>query len=329
MDFASPFMLGLLVLVAALVAGYVVTARRRGDRAAQLAREGLVLTPSSRRIGRKRHLPFALVAVALTLLVFAMARPRAEISTPQRTGTVVLAFDTSNSMRADDLAPTRLVAAKQAAKAFVDEQPKEIKVGVVAFGDSAVVLLEPSVDRDDVLAAIDGLTPGGGTSLGQGLFASLGAIAGKPIVVDEKALASDSGQVDIGFFGAATIIVLSDGENTGEPDPSIIADLASSAGVTVHTIGIGTSRGTVVRVDGFSVSTALDGEQLEAIAAVTDGEYHEAADTEALTEIYRSIDLELTTVREYQEISALFTVAGAVLLTLASLLSVVWLGRVV
>ena len=136
--------------------------------------------------------------------------------------------------------------------------------------------------KEEVVAAIRRLSPSGGTSLGQGLFTSLSTIAGKPLQIDESALESEGGEVDIGFFGSSAIVLLSDGENTSRPDPLQLAEVASSAGVRIHAIGIGTPEGTVVEIDGFSVATALDEELLTEIAEVTDGTYNRAGDAATL-----------------------------------------------
>ena len=251
------------------------------------------------------------------------------LALPQREGTVILAFDVSNSMRAKDLEPSRLDAAKAAATVFAKRQPSSIRIGVVSFGDSAVTVLKPTGVRSEVLAAIKRLSVGGGTSLGQGLYSSLSTIAGKPLQIDESALESDAGDVDIGFFGSSTIVLLSDGENTSRPDPLKIAELASSAGVRVHTIGVGTKEGTVVQVDGFNVATALDEDLLQKIADVTDGTYDQAGNAEALERIYSSIDLEFKRVEKPREVTALFAGAGCLLLALGSVLSIAWFGRVI
>lgn len=328
MSLAAPSLLLLLVAVPALVAGYVSAARRRSRRAAELAAEALVLT-STGRVGWRRHLPFGLFAAALTLLLVGLARPEVNLRTPRREGTVILAFDVSNSMRADDLEPSRLEAAKAAARAFVKRQPSTIRVGVVAFGDGALLVREPTSTQADVIAAIDRLSPGGGTSLGQALFTSLGAIAGAPLAIDESVLESDSAEIDIGYFGSSAIVLLSDGENTSRPDPLALAEIAAVAGVEVHTIGIGTEDGAVVDVDGFRVATALDGELLAGIASVTDGTYYEAAEAATLQDIYGTIDVEVTSEVERTEISALFAMGGLLLLAFGASLSVLWFGRVV
>jgi Ca-activated chloride channel family protein len=329
MTFESPWMLGLLLVVPAMVAAYVRSRRRRSRRATELAEQGLVATPAPRRTRLRLHLPFALFAAALTLLLVGMARPHTSVKTPKREGTVILAIDVSNSMQADDVEPTRMDAAKAAARAFVDRQPSEVRVGVVAFGDGAVVVQAPTNSHEEINKSIDRLTSQGGTSLGQALVTALGAIAGKPIAIDYEALASDAAEVDIGYFGSATVVLFSDGEETSRPDPVAVAEVASVAGVRVHAIGVGTPGGAVVQVDGFNVATALDSELLAEVASVTDGSYHEAGDAEGLTEISQTIDLRFKLVSEHTEVTGLFAAAGSVLILTGALLSVLWFGRVV
>jgi Ca-activated chloride channel homolog len=330
MSLGSPWMLLALALVPALVLAYWWSLRLRARRAARLASEGLVSTAATRGARRRRHIPFALFTIAIALVAFSLARPTVDISLPEREGTVILAFDVSNSMRAKDLEPSRIAAAKAAARAFVERQPKTIRIGVVAFGDSAVTVLKPSSVKEDVIAAIDHLSVSGGTSLGQGLYTSLSTIAGKPLTINEAALDSDAGgSVDIGYFGSAAIVLLSDGENTASPDPLKLAEVASTAGVRVHTIGVGTKAGTVVDVDGFKVATALDADLLTKIANVTDGTYSQAGDAAALTGVYKSINLELKRVKKPREVTAVFAAAGLLLLAAGSLLSIAWFGRVV
>lgn len=329
MTFRWPAMLVLLLVVPAMVAAYVSSRRRRAQRAAALSEEGLVTTSVPSRVSMRRHVPFGLFVAALTLLVVGMARPMTSVQTPRREGTVILALDVSNSMKADDVKPTRIDAAKAAARAFVDRQPPAVRIGVVAFGDGAVIVQTPTNAHADVLKSIDRLSVAGGTSLGQGLVTSLSAIAGKPVTIDAEALASDSAPVDIGFFGSATVVLLSDGEETSRPDPVSVAEVASVAGVRVHTIGVGTEAGTVVQIDGFSVATALDGDLLREVAEITEGSYREGQDAEGLAAISETIDLRFKLVSEHTEVTGLFSAAGAVLLLVGALLSVLWFGRVV
>lgn len=329
MTFRAPWALALLVAVPAVVYLYVAARRRRARRAKELAEQGLVPITASSRMRVRKHVPFALFATALTVLIVGVARPMTTIKTPQREGLVILAVDVSNSMRADDVKPTRLDAAKAAAHAFVDKQPPAVKMGVVAFGDGAVVVQNPTNVHDDVAKAIDRLKPEGGTSLGRALVTSLSAIAGKPLTIDADALASDAAQVDIGYFGSASVVVFSDGEETSRPDAQAVAEVASVAGVRVHTIGVGTPEGTVVQIDGFNVATAMNTDLLEQVANVTNGSFHVGNDEAGLTEIAKSIDLKFKIVSKHTEVSGLFSAAGVVLLMTGALLSVLWFGRVV
>jgi len=328
-SFQSPWLLLGLVVVPIVVGLYWRANRRRSGRVARLAAEGLVPTTGTQGLGFRRHLPFGLFVAALTLAGIALARPTVRLTLPEREGTVILAIDVSNSMQATDLSPTRIAAAKTAARAFVERQPKSVKIGVVAFGGSAVTVLRPSSVKQEVLDAIDRLSVSGGTSLGQGLYTSLSTIAGKPLVIDQNALASDVGTVDIGYYGSSAIVVLSDGENTERPDPLALAKLASGAGVKIDTVGIGTEAGTVVQVDGFNVATALNSTLLTNIAGVTDGQYYPATDAASLARVYKSIDLELKRTSKRREVTVFFALGAGVLLAVGSALSLSWFGRVV
>jgi Ca-activated chloride channel family protein len=272
----------------------------------------------------------ALFLVALALLVVASARPMATIRTPRREATVVLAVDVSNSMAASDVKPSRIGAAKVAAEDFVRLQQPGVRIGVVAFGPGAVIVQPPTFDHSLVLRAIEHLTLGGGTSLASGILTSLDAIAGKTLVINSAALAQDnSAEVNIGYYGGATIVLFSDGEDTSRANPVTMARLASSAGVRVQTIGIGTASGTTVQISGFSVATALDAQTLEAVAMVTNGSYHQADDETGLMAISRSINLHFALVTQYTEVTALFVAAAALFLVAGAMISLLWLGRVV
>ncbi len=329
MSLKSPWMLLFLACVPLLVLAYAAAMRARAGRSARLASEGLVPVTAAPRTRWRRHIPFALFAAAIALMCFALARPTVSLALPERQGTVILAFDVSNSMLAKDFQPTRIEAAKAAAIAFARKQPSSIKIGVVAFGDTGLTVLEPTNVTADVISAIKGLSVGGGTSIGQGLLTSLDAIAGKKLRINLSTLQSDAGALNIGFYGSSTIILLSDGENTSGPDPLSLAEVASTAGVHVHTIGIGTVQGTVVQLNGFSLSTALDASLLKQISKVTDGTYHQAADAKTLATVYKSIHLQLKTVKKPREATNVFVAAGGLLLVLGSALSLVWFGRAV
>jgi Ca-activated chloride channel family protein len=330
MTFASPAWLLGLLLLPVVVVGYVLARRRRRQRTAALAAQGLVTTGLARRRSWRLHLPFALFLVALALLVVASARPMTTVKTLRREATVVLAIDVSNSMAAADIKPSRIGAAKITAEDFVREQPAGVRIGVVSFGPSAVIVQPPSFDHAVVLQAIEHLSLGGGTSLAAGILTSLDAIAGKTLIVNKAALAQDnSGEVNIGYYGGATIVLISDGEDTTQTGPVTMARLASTAGVRVQTIGVGTVAGTTVQIDGFSVATAMDPQTLESVAAVTNGSFHQANGRAGLQAISKTINLHFTVVTKYTEVTALFAVAAALFLVAGALISVMWFGRVV
>jgi Ca-activated chloride channel homolog len=328
MTFVWPWMLLSLGAVPVLVLGYRRLLRSRAARRSELAALGLV-APAAVTSGRRRHIAPALLLVAVALLFFALARPEATISQPHREGTVVLAFDVSGSMAAKDLSPSRMAAAKAAARAFVRRQPASVRIGVVAFSGSGLVTQQPTADRTRVLAAIGRLTPQGATALARGLQTSLSAIVGKTVKVNAPDSSVEPQGQDLGFHGSAAVILLSDGENTADTNPVDVAELASTAGVKIYPIGLGKPEGTVVEIDGFQVATALDEPLLRKIASTTDGRYFAAADEKALTRVYKSIDLAWTVRSEKVEITALLAGAAALLLLLGTGLSLAWFGRAV
>ncbi len=329
MTFATPEWLWALLVVPAAVALYVAARRRRARRTEELAAQGLVASSPGRRLGWRRNLPFTLFAAALSLLAVATARPMATVTTPRLESTVILAMDVSNSMGAKDVKPTRIGAAERAARDFVGDQPSSVKIGLVAFGPSAVIVQTPTFDHPTVLRAINDLSLGGGTSLATGILTSLDALAGKTLKVSDTELNEDnSNEVNIGYFGGATIVLISDGEDTSQINPVTMARLASSAGVRIQTIGVGTVAGTTVQIGGFSVATALDPQTLENVAKVTNGTYHQVDDSAAVRAVSQTIDLHFTVVSEYIEISAIFAAAAMLLLAVGALLTVLWFGRV-
>lgn len=329
LTFGWPWALLALVLVPLVVGWYVRQLQARAARRAALAEQGLVATarPSTWR----RRIPAGLFLLALLLLVAGLARPEASIPEPRREGTVVLAFDVSGSMAATDLAPTRLDAAKAAATQFVERQPASVRIAVVAFGATGVVTQEPTTDRTSAVAAIDRLGTQGGTALGGGLQTALGAIVGKQVVVPsgQGGGGPEPTGPDLGYHGSAAIVLLTDGENTAEPDPVQVADIASTAGVKVYPVGLGSPAGTVLQIDGFQVATKLDEPLLREIADRTDGRYFAAADPAALAAVYDAVELEWTVENRRVELTALVAVAGVLLLGIGAALSLAWTGRVV
>jgi Ca-activated chloride channel family protein len=318
-------MLFMLLLVPIFVGLYLRLLQRRRRLATDLGPLGFV--QNSVGPGKRRHAPAAFYLFGLSLLLFGLARPEMVLSLPQTQGTVILAFDVSQSMIADDLEPTRIEAAKTAARTFIKNQPRTISVGVASFSSGGLVVQPPTDDRAAILNAIDRLNPEGGTSLGQGIFSALNAIAGEAIAIDEAALEDGSSQIDIGYYPSAVILLLTDGENTGPPDPLEIAQVAAQAGVRIYPVGIGTPEGTVIQVDGFSILTQLNEAGLQEIASLTNGEYTYAEDAESLQEIYKNIDLQMTIQGQKREITAVLAGASLLSLMIGGLLSLFWFGR--
>jgi Ca-activated chloride channel homolog len=329
MTFLAPGALAFLLLVPVLVLGYVWIARRRTANEHELGTMARSATRSGKALGWRRHVPPALFLVGVVVLIVGLSRPEATVDLPQRQGTVILAFDVSSSMKAKDLKPTRMAAAKQAARAFVADQPSSIRIGVVAFSDAGYVVQAPSRSHDEVLAAIDRLSPRGGTSVGRGILTSLGAVAGEPLALDRTALDNGTRQPGVHFLGSAAVVLLSDGDNTAALDPLALASVASQAGVRIFPIGIGSPNGAVVDIDGFQVATALDANLLRGVANRSGGTYFSAGDATALRKVYDSIDLHLTIAGRKTEITALFAGAGLVLFLAAAALSMRWYGRVI
>ncbi|GAA4591093.1 Ca-activated chloride channel family protein [Actinoplanes octamycinicus] len=322
MSFLHPFVLVIAVLVTGgAIAAYVALQRRRS---AALRSAGFGTLAGG---GLRRHLPYALLLAALPILLVGLARPQAEVAVPRVSGTVLLAFDISNSMAATDVAPTRLAAAQAAATRFVEDQPDSVDVGVLVFGDTALLTQAPTDDHAAAAAAIGRVRPSGGTSLGQAILVALGTITGRPISLPADGSAPDTSA--LGYWPSATIVVFSDGENTGGPDVEAAAELAAAAGVRIQTVGVGTARGAPVEVDGYQLNTALDESTLTAVAQVTGGSYHAAGDPDTLNDTTASIDLRLTTKKEPLELTAPFAGAALLLLALGGLLGSRWHGRIV
>jgi Ca-activated chloride channel family protein len=327
MTFIWPWLLLTLLLVPILVGVYIGLYRRR-QRPENLNNPLTQITNNyGRPLRRRVHVLTFIYLFGLTLLLFSLSRPEVFVEFPQIQGTVILAFDVSNSMAAEDFEPNRMEAAKAAARIFVEKQPGTIQIGVVAFSNGSLVVQQPTDDQSAVLSTIDRLKPQGATSLGQGIFSALNAIVGEPLEIDQEALEAGTFSLDIGNYPSAVILLLTDGENTSSLDPLEISQLAADAGVRVYPVGIGSEVGTILHVDGYNVLTQLNKATLQAIADITNGAYYQAEDEESLQEIYEKVDLHLTIGGEKMELTAIL--AGISLLTFlfGGTLSLFWFGR--
>jgi Ca-activated chloride channel homolog len=331
MSFIWYSMLGSLLLVPLLALIYVTMYRRRSRVARQ---SGFTFTQDlNDQAGKRRHVPVLIFLLGITILLVSLARPQATVSLPKYEGTVVLVFDVSGSMGADDVSPTRIEAAKSAAYTFVENQPSVIRIGVVAFSDGGLSVQTPSENRDSTLATIERLVPRRGTSLGNGILVGLNAIAvdaGDPAIIDSNNLsnAEDVLPATQGWYPSAVIVLFSDGENNEAPDPLLVTDLAVDLGVRIYTVGVGSREGTAINVDGMNIHTQLDESMLVQVADTAGGQYYFAADENELNQIYDDLEPTLSIKPEELELTSLFAGLGILIFMIGGVLSFLWFGRV-
>ena len=320
MSLSYPLLLILGLLVASgLSVGVVLVSRRR---VAALTAAGISLAGR-----RTRPLGLWFSLVGLVVLAVAVAGPAASLPVGRSAGTVILAMDVSNSMSADDGAPSRLAAAQQAALSFIDAQPDTVDIGVVGFDQGALTTSLPGADRAATKAAVQSLRVSGGTSLASAILGSLSAITGKPVTIGK-----DGALPDLGNWGSATIVLFSDGEDSGGGGSDAVtaaSTLAQNAGVHIEAVGVGTANGTTVEIDGYRVHTALDADQLTAIAQTTSGGYHPASDAAELDGVASTIDLRLTVAKQDVPLAGGFIALALALLAVGALLNGVRTGRLV
>lgn len=321
MSFATPLVLwGLLVVPLALLAYWLVQ-RRRIKYAARFTNLDLLANVVDASPGRRRHIPAALAIAALAALIIAMARPQAVVAVPRDDATVLLTMDTSASMTATDVAPTRLAAAKSASTSFLGMLPDRFRVGLVSFSSIVSVLQEPTDDRDAVRSALDTLEGDVGTALGDA-------------IVESVALAPDRKQADelSGGRPLFAILLLSDGASTTGREPLDVVDEAREAGVPIYTIAFGTPNGTVEVTNDFGVTQTLrvppDPDTLRQIAEQTGGRFFEAPTEADLEAVYQEIGSQVSYEDEERELTAAFAAAGAAFLLVGAGLSALWFGRI-
>jgi Ca-activated chloride channel homolog len=326
---SNPALLAAGLLVAAGLAWAAVAVARR--RAAALTAAGLTAGGPGRGRARLGGVWFTIAGVAV--LAIAVAGPAASVPVSRASGTVILAMDVSGSMTATDVAPSRLAAAKKTALSFISAQPDNVDIGVVAFQQGGLEAALPTADHATASAAIRRLKAAGGTSLGDAILASLSAITHKTVAIGRNGSAPN-----IGFWPSATIVLLSDGQNDGgtggsstgtDAATNAAAAVAEKAGVHIDTVGVGTTTGTTVVVDGYHLFTALDAAALKSIAQATGGTYHPASDAGELDGIASSINLRLTVTSQPLPLAGAFIALALVLLAAGAVLTVTRTGRVV
>jgi Ca-activated chloride channel family protein len=334
MTFIWPAMLFSVLFIPLGIGLYVWLQRRQRRVAANFGAMGFTQSSVGRRPEARRHVSALLFLSGLAILTLALARPQAVINIPKIEGTVILAFDVSGSMAANDINPSRLEAAKVAAQDFVNRQPTSVQIGVVAFSDSGIAVQNPTNNREDILSAIERLKPQRGTSLANGIQAALKMVE----------MNLDAGQanetttnpppmptptpVPSGTHLPAAIVLLTDGENTTAPNPLDAAQEAANRGVRIYTIGVGSPSGADLSVNGFMVHTQLDEATLQQIAQTSGGKYFLAENEADLKTVYSDLDKQLVVKSQKTEITSILAGASIFILLVGGVFSLLWFGRI-
>ena len=348
MNFLWPEALSLLVLLPLLVAAYLWLLQRKRKSAVRYANLGMIKEAMGAGSKFRRHVPPALLFLALAALIVAMARPQATVTLPTQKQTIIMALDASGSMRAKDVEPSRLVAMQNAAKQFVQDAAPKTKIGVVTFAATATLVQPPTDDREAAIAAIERIQLQRATATGSGLIVSLATIfpdagfdvstalfgrdaprGGGPIGGAGKAdPKKDFKPVEPGSYNNAVVILLSDGQRTTGPDPIEVAKLAADRGVRVYTVGFGTTNGEIIGFEGWSFRVRLDEETLKTVALMTRGEYFYAGTAGDLKKVYQTLNSRLSLEKKETEVTALLAGVAALLAMLSGLLSLLWFNRI-
>ncbi|MDB5894938.1 MAG: transporter ATP-binding protein [Rhodoferax sp.] len=347
MSFLWPQYLWLLLALPLMVAAYLWLLRRKKTGALRFSSLASVRLAMG-GLHWRRHLPPALLLVAVAVLTVAAARPMASVRLPSDHATIILAMDVSLSMRAGDVKPTRLAAAQEAAKAFLKELPRNVKVGIVTFAGSAQVVQPATFSREDLVNAIDKFQMQMGTAVGSGIVVALSELfpdegidlgemtygerrqRGKSLdqsTQPTKGPKKEFKPVAAGSNGSAAVILLTDGRRTTGVDTQEAAKMAADHGVRVYSVGLGTVDGEVASSEGWAMYLRLDETSLKAVAATTQGEYFYAGTAENLRTVYEHLSSRLRVEKRETELSGLLALAAALLATSAAGLSLWWFNR--
>jgi Ca-activated chloride channel family protein len=349
MTFLWPQFLWALLLLPLLVLLYWWLMRRRRQASLRFASLSIVREAMGKGPGWRRHVPPVLLLLAFAAMLLASARPMATIVLPSTQQTIILAMDVSGSMRATDVLPNRLVASQNAAKAFLAELPRHVKVGIVAFAGSAQVVQPVTLSREDLVAAIDKFQMQRATAIGSAIVVSLSEIfpgqgidlasltyarnndpfAPQGKAIDQKQTEKKPFEpVPPGSYGSAAIILLTDGQRTTGVDTEEATKLAAERGVRVYTVGVGTVDGEVIGFEGWSMRVRLDEETLKSVARETRGEYFYAGTAENLKKVYETLSTRLTVEKKETEVSGLLALVAALLVLMSAGFSLFWFNRV-
>jgi Ca-activated chloride channel family protein len=349
-------MLWLLGVVPLLVLSYLLLMRRKKKMALRYANLAMVKQAMGAGATFRRHVPPILFLCAITLMIAAIARPAAVITLPSQRSTVILSLDVSGSMKATDVDPDRITGAKMAARQFIEEQPRDVRMGIVAFAGSALLVQQPTFVREDLMQAVDRLETQRATNIGGAVLVSLktlfpdgdfdmsqgndrryGGYGGGPdyggVPLGGRDRANNEPKVPFqpvppGSNTTSVIILLTDGQATTGPDPVEAARKAAERGVRIFTVGLGSSDGTVVSFGGRSMRVQLDEDTLKKMSDITRGQYFRANTAGDLKSIYKSLNTQLIMETKKTEITAFFSAAAVILAVIAAGLSLIWFNRI-
>ncbi|RZL63540.1 MAG: VWA domain-containing protein [Variovorax sp.] len=343
MSFLWPEFLWLMPALTALPFVYAWLLRRRHAAALRFSSLGVAQAAVAGRQWR-RHLPPALFLLGLAMLLLAAARPAARVPLPWAKSSIFLAMDVSLSMRVNDVQPTRLVAAQEAAKLFLQELPRGIEVGLVTFAGSSQVAQRATLDRAALVASIEGFQMQIGTAVGDAIVLCLAELfpedgiqlgdltfgaspKGRSLDDKPKPPPRQITPVAPGSYDAAAIILLSDGRRTTGIDTLVAARMAADRGVRVYVVGLGTVEGTQTMPEGMAIYLKLDEPTLREVARMTGGEYHHAGTAEALRGVYEKLGSRVQVQARETELAGLLALCAAVLMAAGGVLSLAWFGR--
>ena len=344
--FMWPQLLWLLLAVPVLVLVYLWLLKRKKKLALRYASLSIVKEALGTSLSWRRHVPPVLFLLAITAMLLAASRPFAVVTLPMTQETIILAMDVSGSMRATDVKPNRLVASQNAAKAFLAELPRNVKVGIVAFAGSAQVVQPPTLSREDLVAAIDKFQMQRATAIGSAIVVSLaelfpeegidlsaityGNARPRGIAIDQSPKKEKKEFVPVapGSHSSAAIILLTDGQRTTGVDTLEATKMAADRGVRVYTVGVGTVDGETIGFEGWSMRVRLDEATLKAVATQTQAEYFYAGNAETLKKVYEKLSSRLTVEKKETEVSGLLALVAAILAISSAALSLLWFNRI-
>lgn len=354
-EFLWPWMLYGLVLLPALVIAYIMIQRRRKIYAIRYSSLTLVKDAAGKRPSWRRHIPPFIFLLSIAAMLLALARPFSVVTLPAQEGVVILAIDVSGSMRAQDVLPSRIEAAKTAAINFIGKQDPTTRIGVVAFSGNAALVQPPTTDHDAAVQAIERLTLGPRTGIGNAILASVDAIYevlnqayDAPVTTPNPRSPTLRGAptptprpVAPGYHVPAIVVLLTDGQSNAGVLPVDAAQIAADRGVRVFTIGVGTTSGATIGGGGFGgfggfggpggggggFRTSLDENTLREVARITDAKYFYAKDETDLTAIYASLNTQLIFRTQRAEITFAFTAGAIIMLLVGATLSLMWFNR--